>query len=761
MSIYYPSDDCLVNDITTESGTINIKALDPLLYDDISSTISINNASAASSGVVTLTTQTLGDGTKNIKAIKINNGTQINSISTDGLFSASSDNVLSTQKATKSYVDNLAYGNVSWQQPVKDFWDASLGLPISPNQYDRAICSGSGNGWIKNYIYTYIGTSWTGAIPAEGWTVYVDTPNNTWTFNGTDWVRIGITIDHYDLMHIGTNTHANIDTHISNTNTAHFSQDLKTTGNVSFNSTQLNSTEESSDYLTGCLKTAGGVAISKTCYAKLLYVASSASSTSTITGAAQIVGGLAVGENITCGGNVKISGTETVGTLHVTGGMTIDGNITGNINGNDCTMKNLHITDTTTSVSSFTVGALIVDGGIGIAKNVYIGERLFVTGSAYGISQGSAGGQIQYSSVGVYGLLNTASAQYSIDNSNANASKMIVKSPNGLQTMQIITDQNLGLSQLYSTASNYIELYCNSIKQAALNGTGSLELFNAGRLILNNSSVQTTISSNINGELVIPSFRAGLSSYINGNLNVKKVYDYNGGIEIANQAGGANLDLLNYGNGGSININPSSNGTGTSIFMKNYNSTIQTIASNLITSAVQCSITITTDATTSNNGALLVAGGVSINKNIHIGQSTYKQFGIFFNSSAFAFNQYDQNDINITFNTGSSTNLHNCFMTRVGRWVTIYIFAVSGVSNANAAYTSPINTIPTNFVPLGLGGIDCSVTVTNNNVSALGRCIISPYGALTFYRDYPTTTFQNNSCLGTTSSGISISYLTN
>jgi len=191
---YTPADDCLVNNITNGSGTILMKANDPLVWDQANSIMSIKNSSATDYGVITTLDQTLGAGTKNIPILNIGGGSQtISSISTDKSLSSSSDSILPTQNAIKNYVDNSKYLNNSWQQHVKQFYDASVSLPIAPIDYDRFICSNSGNGWIKKYVYMYLNLAWSSFLPIESSTVYIDDLNTIWTYDGSNWVTTAIT----------------------------------------------------------------------------------------------------------------------------------------------------------------------------------------------------------------------------------------------------------------------------------------------------------------------------------------------------------------------------------------------------------------------------------------------------------------------------------------------------------------------------------------------------------------------------------------
>jgi len=108
----------------------------------------------------------------------------------------SSHDDLPTSAAVQDYVNTMNLNAFSWQRAVHDFFDPTSALPSNPISGDRWISSQSGNGWIKNYIYTYT-TSWSGAQPANGWiTVVLDnTPYKSYIFNATDWVIFNTSID--------------------------------------------------------------------------------------------------------------------------------------------------------------------------------------------------------------------------------------------------------------------------------------------------------------------------------------------------------------------------------------------------------------------------------------------------------------------------------------------------------------------------------------------------------------------------------------
>ena len=127
----------------------------------------------------------------------------------------------------KEYVDHLI-NSIKWERAVSNFYNPKNYLPRNPEVGERFISTGTGCGWTINRIYEYTGNSekpWLETCPEKGYIVWVQYASNysnsiqkelTYIFNGITWDKIGSTIDHSDLRNTGIYTHQKIDDHICN-----------------------------------------------------------------------------------------------------------------------------------------------------------------------------------------------------------------------------------------------------------------------------------------------------------------------------------------------------------------------------------------------------------------------------------------------------------------------------------------------------------------------------------------------------------------
>lgn len=111
-------------------------------------------------------------------------------LDTDTTLSADSDAKVPSQKAIKTYTDNLLLG-ITWRQPVAS---TTLSTPPSgPQTGERFIVVPTGTGaWSgqDNDIATWGGASWSFEEASAGWAVVSLFDDTQHAFNGTDWVLV-------------------------------------------------------------------------------------------------------------------------------------------------------------------------------------------------------------------------------------------------------------------------------------------------------------------------------------------------------------------------------------------------------------------------------------------------------------------------------------------------------------------------------------------------------------------------------------------
>ncbi len=146
----------------------------------------------------TLETLTLGESGADSLVDINNNFASLNTgkietsvIDIDPTLSANSNTKLSSQQATKSYIDTQIQVGIVWQNPVLALQSAP---PVSSTTGDRYIVLPTGTGaWSSydNQVATSVddGNSWSFTVPTVGWTVFNDDDNFVYNFNGIEWVK--------------------------------------------------------------------------------------------------------------------------------------------------------------------------------------------------------------------------------------------------------------------------------------------------------------------------------------------------------------------------------------------------------------------------------------------------------------------------------------------------------------------------------------------------------------------------------------------
>ncbi|NBP00431.1 MAG: hypothetical protein EBU90_09970, partial [Proteobacteria bacterium] len=322
---------------------------------------------------------------------------------------------------------------------------------------------------------------------------------------------------------------------------------------------------------------------------------------STSTGALVVNGGAGFGQDVFIGGDLAVNGGDvtsnattfnllnaTVTTLNFAGAGT---NITIGAASGATTIRNAVTLTNTTNATSTQTGALVVTGGVGIGQNLYVGGGLRVTG--------------RFTSTGIADITNTTVA------TNTLSGALVVAGGVGIgQDLWVGGNIYGSIAATVSTATNvqtqrnanggtYYLTFVDSDNATPL----AEALFTSSTIYFSPTSGLTitniTASSTTQTGALVVSGGAGIGQnlYIGGDLAV------NGG-DMTSAA--TTFNLLNSGVT-SLNLA----GAGTAIVIG------ATTGATTIRNAV--TLTNTTNATSTQTGALQVSGGAGIGQNLYVG----------------------------------------------------------------------------------------------------------------------------------------------
>ena len=444
---------------------------------------------------------------------------------------------------------------------------------------------------------------------------------------------------------------------VSNTSTL---QSVTGRGAITNNAISITNTTAASDTSTGALTVAGGVGVAKDLYAARLFDAGSRVVTSvTVTAGTGLTGGGTVSgpsgsitiDNVgvtslagstyisvsTSTGSVTLTnlgvqtltaGTDTVVTSS-TGTVTVYNNSTlQSVTDRGTTTTNaLNITNTSIGTSTSTGQALLVAGGIGaqriVANEVIVGGnqliRDVVPSTTTGISVtnvSTSGGVISFTinNTGVTSAV--AGTDISVDASTgtvtiSNTSTLQTVTGRGAVTSNALTLSNSSISTS-TTSSNALSV---------VGGIGAKGLYVTDAVWINGN--KALVSSDLSA-LVVSSLTAGTGisvSTATGAVTVSNVgvTSLAGSTYISVSANTGSVTLTNLGvqtlTAGTDTVVTSSTGT---VTVYN-NSTLQTVTDRGAQTSNALSITNTTNASSSSTGAVTVAGGVGVAKDLNVG----------------------------------------------------------------------------------------------------------------------------------------------
>jgi hypothetical protein len=347
--------------------------------------------------------------------------------------------------------------------------------------------------------------------------------------------------------------------------------------------------------------TTGGQGLTISPFAGIFTITNTTSATSTLSGALQVGGGVGIRGDLYVGGTAFLNNAEV---------LTTASRITSLEGLTQVTQD--FLVNTTTNADSILSGALQVRGGVGIVKDVRIGQNLYVAGSVF---LGDA--QVLTTQSGITSTLGqTEISQNLFVNTTTNSSSVptgAITTPGGVG---IGKDVNIGgRVNILSTLSSTSTVETNALYVAGGVGIGSSLFVTGDALFLNNVvfagtstyvySTNTYYTDNLIN-VHVPQGSTGSTNHtwtVDDGKDIGFIYHYyksgidkDAGLVLKNNTG----YLEWYSNG----TESGATFTGTSYGTFRTGSIILTDA---------------TSATSTTTGALIVTGGVGIGGNLNIG----------------------------------------------------------------------------------------------------------------------------------------------
>jgi len=223
--------------------------------------------------------------------------------------------------------------------------------------------------------------------------VYISATN---TYMKTDLTVKGTRSDYYSNLYVHS-----VNTSVNSTNT-YFRSNFNVKGNTVFvgnikSTSNLFFINSTNNYFSGSFTSKNRVSVKTT-----------SQSTNTSTGSLVLSGGAGIARNVYVGGNLNISGKTTFEDNFISNGPILEVNSNTELKGsntfimsgntfiksnNFIVYSNTHILSDLNSTDSST-GSLVVDGGLGVAKDTTVGGNLNVTGNIHAIGNITANGSI-------------------------------------------------------------------------------------------------------------------------------------------------------------------------------------------------------------------------------------------------------------------------------------------------------------------------------------------------------------------------------
>ena len=360
----------------------------------------------------------------------------------------------------------------------------------------------------------------------------------------------------------------------------------------------LLSTIASTSATTGALVISGGIGVSGDVYSRgLVGLLNTTNSVGISSGAMVVAGGISVAKNITCGGNLNLS-VDGNGVLfnaskiyQDVGGMLrvvptthgLDLRDSGDsmsvltyTDGGPCYLNLQTMVSFTGDSSASTTGAFIVSGGAGIAKSLYVGLA------------GHFGNGLVVSSSSVGPLISGTCT----DSTGVSDRAMRILYPN-------LSTASVALVEVGSSSSTRNTAYFGFVQDAA----GSI----ANYLTLGMYGVDNVLNIFASGKVAIGSVTPPSSTfYVNG------TGAFTGAVVVSDTTVSTTTGTGSLVLGGGLGVGGNVHVGGDGTFTGNFGvGLVATVGSVVVTS--------TTDSTLLGQGSIVTAGGLSVAKSAHIG----------------------------------------------------------------------------------------------------------------------------------------------
>ena len=346
-----------------------------------------------------------------------------------------------------------------------------------------------------------------------------------------------------------------------------------------------------------------------------ILISNTTPSGSTTTGALVVAGGLGVGNNL------YVNNTASILTLY-----SIYGNIT-NASIQSLNVSGVFTATNTLNATNFTTGAVIIAGGVGIAQDVYIGGILTANTLSSNILIATSGTISNLTITNTLFVSNTNTNAVTVAG-GLNASKLFDSNRRVVTNVYPTSDPFIGIGNLNSSGTTITFTLTNLGVQTLTAGTDTFVSNSTGTILIYSTATlqsitdRSTVTSNAllfsnttnsfsttTGAIVITS---GLG--VGGNLYGSAIYDQNSRVVTQATLGTFGVTSLRAGTDTAVS-------TATGDVVVYSTSTLDSITQRGSYTNQVITFNNILDSNTSTQGAVVVAGGLGVGKNLIVGGS--------------------------------------------------------------------------------------------------------------------------------------------